>query len=134
MQLQPKKPYIKKEKKLQLKLEKEYLREKALEDKKEDGVGIRGIIKFDIAKNNVTNTLNNNLFEKMSLIMRVKNTFYFSMQRADIKLKIKMLRHNGELRGFRLYKLIQHYITIVGKYSIFKIEEINSLNEMLDKF
>jgi hypothetical protein len=51
-----------------------------------------------------------------------------------MKQKIKMLRHNGELRGFRLYKLIQHYITIVGKYSIFKEEEIGSLNEMLDKF
>lgn len=70
-----KKRITKKEKKLQMRLEKKDIREKALERKKEDGVGIRGIVKFDIAKNNVANTLNNNLFEKVNLIMRVKNTF-----------------------------------------------------------
>jgi hypothetical protein len=70
-----KKRITKKEKKLQLRLEKKDMREKALERKKEEGVGIRGIVKFDIAKNNIANTLNNNLFEKVNLIMRVKSTF-----------------------------------------------------------
>lgn len=85
------------------------------EKPKKEEPGIRGVVKFDIAKNNVENTLSNNLFEKVNLIMRVKNTFYFSVQRADMKQKIKMLRHSGELSGFRLYKLIKHYITILGK-------------------
>lgn len=65
----------KKEKKLMMKMERKELKEKANEKKKEDGTGIRGIVKFEIARNNVENTLNNNLFEKVNLIMRVKNTF-----------------------------------------------------------
>jgi len=42
---------------------------------KKEEPGIRGVVKFEIAKNNIQHTLSNNLFEKVNLIMRVKNTF-----------------------------------------------------------
>lgn len=83
----PKTPKVKKEKvegekKIRGRPRLKHSKTKVPREKKEPKVkkekeepGIRGVVKFEIAKNNVQLTLEKNLFEKVNLIMRVKNTF-----------------------------------------------------------